>query len=102
MATEALQRQIQGKWQNAFARLNRDQQGITGLLGFSEVRSETVAGTSELTNGSRHGHLPPTFSILATSMTPRQTRIGVCLLPSPARVLLSRGILRHDASEERS
>ena len=39
MATEALQRQIQGKWQNAFARLNRDQQGITGLLGFSEVRA---------------------------------------------------------------
>ncbi|KZT73754.1 hypothetical protein DAEQUDRAFT_754204 [Daedalea quercina L-15889] len=37
MATEALKRQIAGKWQNAFARLNRDQEGITGLLAFSEA-----------------------------------------------------------------
>ncbi|KAH9841592.1 uncharacterized protein C8Q71DRAFT_737818 [Rhodofomes roseus] len=37
MATDALKRQIAGKWQNSFARLNRDQEGIVGLLVFSEA-----------------------------------------------------------------
>ncbi|KZT12088.1 ubiquitin-protein ligase [Laetiporus sulphureus 93-53] len=37
MATEALQRQIQAKWEASFSRLNRDQPGISGLLTTSQA-----------------------------------------------------------------
>ena len=37
MATEALISQVKHRWQDAFVRLNRDAQGISGLLSYSEV-----------------------------------------------------------------
>lgn len=37
MATTLLAKQVQSKWKNSFARLNRGEPGITGLLAFSEV-----------------------------------------------------------------
>ena len=39
MASSALRRQVATKWQDAFNRLNRSQPGISGLMGFSQVRS---------------------------------------------------------------
>ncbi|OBZ71191.1 Anaphase-promoting complex subunit 2 [Grifola frondosa] len=43
MATTALTAQIVLKWQNSFARLNRGQPGISGLLSFSEAWSIATA-----------------------------------------------------------
>jgi len=39
MATDALRSQVAAKWQESFARLNRGDPGIKGLMAFSEVRS---------------------------------------------------------------
>lgn len=46
-----LVKQVQSKWNNSFARLNRGEPGISGLLAFSEVRhfcSCSPAGTHGL------------------------------------------------------
>ncbi|TFK66693.1 hypothetical protein BDN72DRAFT_771609 [Pluteus cervinus] len=37
MASDAVRAQVSAKWQESFARLNRDQPGITGLLNFSRA-----------------------------------------------------------------
>jgi anaphase-promoting complex subunit 2 len=42
MASAALRNQVATKWQDAFNRLNRGQQGITGLMSFSEVRKSSL------------------------------------------------------------
>ncbi|KAF8917802.1 hypothetical protein CPB85DRAFT_1373962 [Mucidula mucida] len=39
MATDALRSQVAAKWQDAFARLNRDEPGISGLMSFSQAWS---------------------------------------------------------------
>lgn len=41
MATEALRAQVAAKWQDAFAKLNRDEPGISGLMSFSQVGSDS-------------------------------------------------------------
>jgi hypothetical protein len=38
MTSEALRNQVAAKWQDAFNRLNRGAQGISGLMEFSNVR----------------------------------------------------------------
>lgn len=42
MATSLLCNQAAMKWQNSFARLNRDKLGIAGLIDFSEVSLRDV------------------------------------------------------------
>ena len=46
MATAVFCNQVAEKWQQSFARLNRDKEGISGLLEFSEVRVIYLAGHS--------------------------------------------------------
>ena len=37
MASDALRHQVAARWQESFARLNRNEQGISGLVTFSEA-----------------------------------------------------------------
>lgn len=38
MASNAVKAQVAAKWQESFARLNRSEPGISGLMTFSDVR----------------------------------------------------------------
>lgn len=43
MASNAVRAQVAAKWQESFARLNRTEPGILGLMAFSEVRVSDVS-----------------------------------------------------------
>lgn len=45
MATDALRAQVAAKWQESFERLNRSEDGISGLMAFSQVGLVQVIGT---------------------------------------------------------
>ena len=44
MATDALRAQVATKWQESFNRLNKSEDGISGLMAFSQVCLAQVIG----------------------------------------------------------